>query len=146
MGQNKGGAPKKDKATLKSERITVRFTPGELERIEAQARRLKISKGEVIRAGALGLVVQEPVSQEYLAEAQNMARLGSNINQCAKRLAQINLNLSRLFKAYEQTGHLGLLTESQMARLESLATESKERAEQIEPHIRSLRAKLEGQS
>lgn len=140
--KHKGGAPKKSDAQRRDHRITVRYTKGELEQIERQAKRLNLKPTEVIRQGSLNVKIQHPVSVEHIDAAIALSKMANNINQCAKRLAEIQLNLKRLMRVYEESGKRPVLDKETIDFIEQMAQTATEQTESLRPEIEELRAMM----
>ena len=82
--QNKGGRPKLDSATKKSELISVRVTEIELATIQAKAEIASKSVSDLIREMALKGEVKAAILPEQMDEIRKLNGIGNNVNQLAR--------------------------------------------------------------
>ena len=67
-------------------RITVRYSPEEIEKVKFKAKEMKMITSKYIRTMSLDGEAYMLVAPEYTNVMNEMTRIGTNINQIARRL------------------------------------------------------------
>lgn len=83
--KRKGGRPSLDKDELRTNKVKVGFTDLEFDTIEYKAKQTGKQKANYIHDAALSAKVRSHINDEQVEQVRDLARMGNNLNQIAKR-------------------------------------------------------------
>lgn len=136
--KNPGGAPKKADKDKKGVVVSVRFKPDEVQWLDNQAKTLNKTRSKVVHDGALNLTIQPPITIEQYERAGDVARLSSNINQCAKRLAEIKHIISSLSDG-QSVGFDWHKEDIHIETIEQLSLKAQAQVDALQPLLQEIR-------
>ncbi len=106
--QHKGGRPPKSKDDLLSHKIKVGFTDLEFDTVAYKAQQAGKQPPNYVHDAALNAKVRGHITDEQVDQVRDLARMGNNLNQIARKANQGYLPAIR-GQCQEVVGHIGTL-------------------------------------
>lgn len=83
--RRKGGRPRKSRDELRCHHVKAGFTDLEFDTVEYKAKQAGERVSDYIRAASLNAKVKARINEEQLELMRDIARMGNNLNQLARR-------------------------------------------------------------
>lgn len=86
--KNKGGRPPKNESDLRNNHVKVGFTDLEFDTVQYKAQQVGKRNSNYIHDAALNARVRSHINEEQVELVRNVAKMGNNLNQIAKKANQ----------------------------------------------------------
>lgn len=106
--KNKGGRPPKKESDLRNNRVKVGFTDLEYDSVQYKAQQVGKQNSNYIHDAALNARVHSHINDEQVELVRNVAKMGNNLNQIAKKANQSGFTMVKVYceKTVEQLSAL----------------------------------------